>query len=195
MRCSTKGAPALAFALIWHAITTALHTILPSQRDIPSSQVIHINYGALLYRVKFNILYLNIFTRSSIRHSFETHRPTSLTDNNIIEQLKIMHYTTSPRDTFHPFRVKANIAFAYKEVTPRFFVTFVPSILTALVDCQEHLRERANKAILTELNSYHLNDAASEATANALKLKANSPPVFSSPEIDDCDDGLGTLMI
>jgi hypothetical protein len=55
--------------------------------------------------------------------------------------------------------------------------------LTAL----EHLRERANKAILTKLNSDHLNDAASEATAKALKFKANSP-LYLSPKIDDFDD-------
>jgi hypothetical protein len=58
-----------------------------------------------------------------------------------------------------------------------------------LTGCPEHLRERANKAIPTELNSGHLNDAASEATANALNLKANSP-LHLSPEIDDFDDGL-----
>jgi hypothetical protein len=41
----------------------------------------------------------------------------------------------------------------------------------------EHLRECADKVILTELNSdqFHLNEAASEATANAFKFKANSP--------------------
>jgi hypothetical protein len=99
-----------------------------------------------------------------------------------------MHYTTSPRETSYPFRVKANIAFAIQRGNPKILHDF--SIFhNRLVDCKEYLRERANKAILTELNSDHLNDAASEATANALKFKANSP-LYLSPEIDDFDDGL-----
>jgi hypothetical protein len=106
----------------------------------------------------------------------------------IIEQLKIMYCTTSPEDISYPFRVKANIAFAIQRGNAK-ILRDLATFHNRLMDCPEHLRERANKTILTELNSDHLNDAASEATAYALNLKANSP-VCLSPEIDDFDDGL-----
>jgi hypothetical protein len=48
----------------------------------------------------------------------------------------------------------------------------------------EHLCERANKAILTELNFDHLNNAVSEATANAFILRGNSP-LCTNTDIDD----------
>jgi hypothetical protein len=46
--------------------------------------------------------------------------------DNIIEQLKIQHYTTNREDwTSYPFRIKANIALPYREATPRSFETFL----------------------------------------------------------------------
>ena len=107
---------------------------------------------------------------------------------NIIEQLKIMHYTNSPEDTSYPFRTKANVAFAIQRGNAKILRDF--SIFhNRLIDSPEHLRERANKAILAELNSDHINDAASEAIINALRPQDNSP-LYAAPEIDDFDDGL-----
>jgi hypothetical protein len=63
-------------------------------------------------------------------------------------------------------------------------MTSLFSLTLSLFDSPEHLRERANKAILKYLNSHHLNDAESEAIA-----QANSP-LYLSPEINDFDDGL-----
>jgi len=106
---------------------------------------------------------------------------------NIIEQLKIMYHTTSPEDTSYPFRVKANIAFAIQRGNAKILRDFA-IYHKRLIDSPQHLRERANNAILAELNSDHVNDAASEAITSALRPKANSPLYVA--EIDDFDDGL-----
>ena len=107
---------------------------------------------------------------------------------NIIEQLKIMYHTTNPEDTSYPFRVKANIAFAIQRGNAKILRDFA-IYHKRLIDYPQHLRDRANKAILAELNSDHINDAASEAISNALRPRANSP-LYTASEIDDFDDGL-----
>ena len=109
--------------------------------------------------------------------------------DNIIEQLKIQHYTTNREDwTSYPFRIKANIAFAIQRGNAKILRDF--SIYhNRLFDSPEHLRERASRAILAELNSDHINDAASEAITNALRPQANSP-LYAAPESDDFVDGL-----
>jgi hypothetical protein len=88
-----------------------------------------------------------------------------------LENIKVMHHTTSSGDTTYPFRVKANIAFVIQTGNLCDFSIFY----NRLVDSPEHLRERANKAILAELNCAHLNDAASEATAMLSDSKPTLP--------------------
>ena len=56
-------------------------------------QIAQINCGAPSHghtKIKFNIIYLNIFTESSTRHSLKTRRPTSSTDT----ALSLLHTKT-----------------------------------------------------------------------------------------------------
>jgi hypothetical protein len=92
----TTGTPALAFPLIWHTISTALHTILSSQRDLPTpllpsepayqlwSSFVQKQQDKIQHAISeyFNKEQHQAFVQDAHTNIFDRYRLTALTNKN-----------------------------------------------------------------------------------------------------------------